>query len=280
MNPAWIAALTAVFAWWFATGAILAVVKRADAGGRRSHIWAVLLALPLLVLGAGLYVDTLVRTEVGAVYAAFFAALMIWGWIEMAFLCGVITGPNRLATPAGTPEWERFVRAWGAVAHHEMLLLLALIVMGWAALVVSAGVDGGGQDGTAEAINPFGFWTFALLFGARISAKLNLFYGVPRINTDFLPEALAHLPTHFRVRRINWVFPVSVLGLALTCLYLFEHLAAQTAPHAIAGFALLSAIAALALIEHLLMVIPLPDAKLWRWMLPEPHPPRPDPPAD
>ncbi|WP_306372378.1 DUF3623 family protein [Roseovarius gaetbuli] len=36
------------------------------------------------------------------------------------------------------------------------------------------------------------------------------------------------------------------------------------------GFALLAAISGLALLEHWLMVLPLPDAKLWRWMLPAP----------
>ena len=37
------------------------------------------------------------------------------------------------------------------------------------------------------------------------------------------------------------------------------------------GFSLLAALSALALIEHWLMVVPLPDAKLWRWMLPAPN---------
>ncbi|MEM9248632.1 MAG: putative photosynthetic complex assembly protein PuhE [Pseudomonadota bacterium] len=262
LTQIWIAALTALFAWWFATGAILAVVKRADAGGRRSHVWAVLLGLPVLVLGIGLFVDTLGRAEPGAVYAAFFSALMIWGWIEMAFLCGVITGPNRVMTPDGTPEGERFVRALGAVAHHEILLLAALGLMGWAA---------------AGAINPYGFWAFGLLFGARVSAKLNLFYGVPRINLEFLPDALSHLPSHFRVRRWNWLFPISVMGLVATVALLFGALQSAQTPTNVIGFALLTAIAALALLEHLLMVIPLPDAKLWRWMLPEPQTTRPHP---
>ena len=35
------------------------------------------------------------------------------------------------------------------------------------------------------------------------------------------------------------------------------------------GFSLLTALAVLAAIEHWLMVVPLPDAKLWRWMLPD-----------
>ncbi len=262
MSSVWIALLTALFAWWFATGAILAVVKRADAGGRRSHVWAVLLALPVLVLGVGLFLDTLGRTEPGAVYAAFFSALMIWGWIEMAFLCGVITGPNRRETPLGTPVGERFVRAFGAVAHHELLLLVALILMGWAAF---------------GAANTYGFWAFALLFGARISAKLNLFFGVPRINLEFLPDALAHLPSHFRIRRWSWIFPISVVGLGSAVALLLDALRGTTAASDTIGLALLTAIAALALLEHLLMVIPLPDAKLWRWMLPEPQPRRPHP---
>ena len=34
------------------------------------------------------------------------------------------------------------------------------------------------------------------------------------------------------------------------------------------GHALLAALTALALLEHWFMVLPLPDQKLWRWMLP------------
>jgi putative photosynthetic complex assembly protein 2 len=252
----WIAALIALFAWWFSTGAILAVVKRADGGGRKSHLWAVLLALPVLVLGAGLFVDTLHRTEPFAVFAAFLAALMIWGWIEMAFLCGIVTGPNRALTPEGVSGWERFRRAWWAVAWHELLLLAALVAMGWAA---------------QGAANPFGFVTFAVLFGARVSAKLNLFWGVPRINTEFLPEAIAYLPTHFRVGRPNAIYPLTVAALAGATALLLREIGAADAAHAALGWTLAAAIAGLALIEHLLMVVPLPDQKLWRWMLPEPR---------
>jgi putative photosynthetic complex assembly protein 2 len=35
------------------------------------------------------------------------------------------------------------------------------------------------------------------------------------------------------------------------------------------GYLLLSVLTALALIEHLFMVLPIPDQRLWRWMLPE-----------
>ena len=101
--------------------------------------------------------------------------LAIWGWIELAFLTGAITGPNVYDCPDDTPEWERFIRAWGTIAYHEMLLVGVLVLI-W--------IYGHG------AINSFGLWTFTILYIARISAKLNLFYGVPRINTEFIPDAL------------------------------------------------------------------------------------------
>ena len=57
--------------------------------------------------------------------------------------------------------------------------------------------------------------------------------------------------------------------LSITAVCFAERLiGAQTAPF-ITGFALLTALAALAALEHWLMVVPLPDAKLWRWMLPD-----------
>mgnify|MGYP006292765053 FL=1 len=265
MTATWIAVLTALFAWWFATGAILAVVKRADAGGRKSHLWAVLLALPVLVLGIGLFADTLDRTEPFAVFAAFLAALMIWGWIEMAFLCGVIAGPNRWPTPQGAGGAERFWRAWGAVAHHELLLAGTAGAMLWIAW---------------GAPNPFAALIFAVLWGARILAKLNLFLGVPRINTEFLPEALAHLPTHFRRRPMTAFLPVSILVLAAATAWFAWAAAVAPDPYLALGWTLAAAIAGLAALEHLLMVVPLPDAQLWRWLLPaadpetSPKPPR------
>ncbi len=116
-----------------------------------------------------------------------------------------------------------------------------------------------------------GTWTYLILYFARISAKLNLFLGVRHVNTEFLPRHLDHLGSHFRIARMNWLFPVSVtvLTFALAC-WLERMVAADTAAGQ-AGFALLAALTALALLEHWLMVLPLPDAKLWRWMLPAPN---------
>lgn len=256
MTSPWIAALVALFAWWFSTGVILMAVRHADRGGWRTRRICALGALPLLAAGVLGLLVTLGSTTTGAVYGAFVAALAVWGWVELAFLTGVITGPNPYECPEGLPEWERFIRAWGTIAYHEMLLTAILIAL-W--------LHGYG------AANTVGLWTFTILYFARISAKLNLFFGVPRINTEFLPRALGHLASHFRISRLNWVFPVSVTALTFAAGCWLERLVAAPTGAEAAGFALLAALTALALLEHWLMVLPLPDAKLWRWMLPAPE---------
>ncbi len=254
MASPWIAALIALFLWWFSTGAILMVVRYGERAGRRARHIVTLGALPLLAAGVWGLEATFANPGIGAAYGAFLAALAVWGWIELAFLTGVITGPNLHECPENRPEWERFIRAWGTIAYHEMLLVGVLILV-W--------MFGYGAE------NGVGLWTFTVLYLARISAKLNLFFGVPRINTEFLPEALSHLASHFRISRLNWLFPLSVTALTLVTSGWMGQLQGATGAGEIVGFALLTAITALALLEHWLMVLPLPDAKLWRWMLPE-----------
>ncbi|WP_299968815.1 putative photosynthetic complex assembly protein PuhE [uncultured Roseobacter sp.] len=251
----WIPALFALFVWWFSTGAILWVVKSADRAGMAARRRAVLWGLPVLALGFGGVWASLHDASVFGAYAGFLAALAIWGWIELAFLTGVITGPNDHALPSDVPEWERFIRAWGTLAYHEMLLVAVLIAM----FLI---------DWHLAATNSFATWTFAVLFFARLSAKLNLFFGVPKINIDFLPNALAHLPSHFRHRPLNWLFPVSITALSFAVACWLERLYAASEPGDVAGFSLLTAITALALFEHWMMVLKVPDERLWRWMIP------------
>ena len=198
--------------------------------------------------------QTLGSTHSLAVFAAFASAIVIWGWIELAFLTGVVTGPNIHQCPEHLPLWERFIRALGHdSAYNEMLLVAVLVAM----LMVGQGAE-----------NPFGVWTFAVLYAARVSAKLNLFLGVPRINVEFIPQILGHLTSHFRIARLNWFFPFSVTALTSTVVLWITWAVSADGGHAETGYALLASLTALALLEHWLMVLPLPDAKLWRWMLP------------
>ena len=249
----WIAVLTALFLWWAATGVLLWRVHSADRQGRDAHLWSVLLFLPLLLGGLGVAHGTAGDASAFGVYAAFIAALAIWGWIELAFLSGVITGPNSAPCPVGLAGSERFRRAFLTIAWHEAALVAALVFL----FFVTRGAE-----------NSFAFWTFLLLFGARISAKLNLFLGVPRINTDFLPRPLAHLSGYFRQQPVSGFFPLSVTLLALALGCLIERLWSADTQGAVIGFTLLSALCALALLEHWFMVWRVRDDRLWRWMIP------------
>ena len=251
----WMAALSALFAWWFSTGAILLIVRRADRRGGEAHLMAVLAGVPVLALGVAAVASSLATETVAGVYLGFLGALAIWGWIELAFLAGVIAGPNRETCPGGLTLTDRFLRGFQAVAHHEILLLAGLAGL----LVASSGAP-----------NRMALATYLILFVARITAKLNLFLGVPRINTEFVPDRLTHLKSHFRQAPPTLAFPVAITVLTVLLAVCAERLWFAQSEVTATGYALLSALTALALLEHWLMVVPLPDAKLWRWMLPAP----------
>ncbi len=251
-NP-WITALAALFLWWFSTGLLMWRVRVADNGGRDAHSWSVLLTLPLLAAGiVGARLTAADATPAGA-FLAFLSAMAVWGWIELAFLSGLITGPSTAPCPPGASTWARFRSGALALAWHE-----AALFAGLAAIEVSTR---GGE-------HRFAFWTYAILFGARISAKLNLFLGVPRFHAEFLPRALSHLPSHFRRAEMNALFPVSITLLSLAAYRWLDRLWNAETPGAETGFVLLLSLTLLALLEHWFMVLPLPDQKLWRWMIP------------
>lgn len=240
----------AVFLWWIGTGGILVAVGLRDRG------LAIATAASLPVLAAAVVAFDWAAAQPGltGVYAGFAAAIAIWGWHEFAFLTGAITGPRRAPCPPDAGEWERFRCAVAALAWHE--LALAGTAVGLAAL-------------TWLDVNQFGLWTFLVLFFARISAKLNVFLGVPNLTVEFIPDRLAHLKSYFRQRSMNLFFPVSITGLMLAAGCWAERArAAETTADSV-GFTLLTTLTALALIEHWLLVLPLRDAALWRWMLPE-----------
>ncbi len=245
--------VVAIFLWWFFTGMILLAVRWADRQGKPAHGMVVLAGVPVLALGVAGVITSLPGDNVAAVYAGFLGALAVWGWIELAFLAGVVTGPEMRPCPPGLMGAARFWRAWNTVSHHELLLTLGLFGL----VMMSAGAE-----------NQVALWTYLVLYIARVSAKLNLFFGVPRINLEFVPGQLSHLKGYFRQGPVTPLFPASITVLTFATGCFIERLITSTDPVSVAAFTLLTALSALALLEHWLMVVPLPDAKLWRWMLP------------
>lgn len=243
-----VAAAFATFVWWFATGAILyldGLPKRTF--GRSLGVFSVLAAAALVSLA-------LTRGEATTtnVYLAFASAIMLWGWIELSFLTGLVTGPRRSASIPGTTTAQRFRHACGTIAYHEAAILLIgvlVIALTW------------GQP------NAVGAWAFIVLWAMRTSAKLNLFLGVRNDGRELLPDRLQYLASFFANRTFNALFPVSVAVATIVAMLLVRGaLDASSGAQGI-GYALVATLLILGIIEHWLMVLPLPATALWGWGL-------------
>ena len=169
----------------------------------------------------------------------------------MGFLMGFVAGPLKTPCPPGLVGWDRFKAATNTVIHHEIAIaanLLLLVAITW------------GQPNQSAPL------TFALLFGLRLSAKFNLFFGVPNLSDEIFPAHLAYLKSYFGKRSISALYPISVIGCAATAIWAW--VSAEAAPAA-SGPAvtatLLAGLAALGLVEHIFLVLPVRDAKMWRW---------------
>jgi putative photosynthetic complex assembly protein 2 len=135
MNECALAVLLVIGVWWLSTGIVLRVVWLPTRTHRTSL--AVFTALALLGGYATLRASEL-PTTAGA-YVGFVAALALWGWHEVAFLLGAVSGPRREPCRAGLSGWARFREATATVIHHELALAATLLAM------VAGG--GGGRRG-------------------------------------------------------------------------------------------------------------------------------------
>lgn len=232
--------------WFFSTGLIVALDHRAR--GR--------LALGLggaAACAAVLVVALLAPSpDAFAAYASFTAAFVIWGWHELSFLTGAVTGPRCAPLPMSATGWTRFRMSAATVIHHETALAVTLVILA----IVSRGHA-----------NFAGFAAFALLFAMRLSTKLNIYMGVPNFNAEMLPPQLAYLKSYFRVRRFNALMPLSLLGCGTLIYWLASNALATTGEGAVI-WSLLTGLALLGLVEHLFLVLPLADNALWRWAMP------------
>ncbi len=240
-------ALAAILIWYLSTGIILVL------GGlpRPTHRWTMMGLTALLPVALyGVYISATATTATGA-YIAFAGAVFVWGWIEASFLLGYVTGPRRTPCPPGLEGWSRFLVSAQTVIHHELLIVAGGIMI--------AVVAWGGANNTAVL-------TFLILAIMRLSAKLNIFLGVPYINDELLPNHLEYLGSYFRRRPFNTLFPVSVGGGVIAAAVLVQGaISAEQRGASSVGYVLMFTMMVLAVIEHLFMVIPFRDAALWRW---------------
>jgi putative photosynthetic complex assembly protein 2 len=240
--------LAAVLLWWLGTGAVIVLDRQPrDTRGCAFFFATLLMALALVMIGQTARLDT----AFGA-YAGFAAAVVLWGWHELAFLGGWITGPRRDAVTPGARGWQRLREAVQVLLWHEIALVATLAAL-WVAVGALA--------------NPVAAWTFTLLWVMRVSAKLNLFLGVRNLALEFLPPRLAYLGTYFRQRRFNALMPVSLALGAAVVAWLLVRVAVDDGGASRVSLLLVASLLALALVEHLMMVLPLQPTALWRWAL-------------
>ena len=172
-----LAIVVALTGWWFSTGLILFLVHRnASLHGRLFVVATGIMLLVLMSVPAFAVVASPVNTVIG-----FCLALLLWGWLEMGYLMGFVTGPNRKPCPPHASLFARLRLGVGTCLWHELWLLL---------LVGSLYIL------TYEQPNQTTLWTFTALWLLRWSAKLwrPLRYGPP------LREAGSPLPFRTSLR--------------------------------------------------------------------------------
>jgi putative photosynthetic complex assembly protein 2 len=251
MSELALAVVFAIFIWWFSTGIVL-LLNRLSRG---AIVLSLLISSLLGLLALTALAHTAQQTTVAGAYCAFTSALLVWGWHELSFLTGWITGPRKTALPPGLPEGQRFVESVRAILWHE----LGIVIAGVAIIALTWGAP-----------NQVGTGTFIVLWVMRTSAKLNLFLGVRNLSEQFLPKHLAYMESFFRRRPVNLLFPVSVTGASLALAWMVVAARSPGTPEAAAvGAALVGTMLALAILEHWLLVLPLDTTALWRWALRE-----------
>lgn len=235
----------AVFVWWFGT----ALVFLLDQLPRRSFRWT--MAGATVVLAGALFgaVTLADQTTVSAAYLSFACGVLVWAWGEIGFLTGLITGPNRQPCPPGAAGLVRFTAALRTILHHE----IAILTLG---LVLAALLWG--------AANQMALHTYLVLWVMRQSAKLNIYMGARNLGESMLPPHLQHLASYFRRRSMNALFPLSVIGGSIAVVLLVQH-GLDGDAFAVTASTLLAALMALAVIEHLFLMMPLALDGLWTW---------------
>ena len=243
-----LAIAVAAVVWWSGTGLVLF----AASVGERSTGWSMATASGILPMAFCGLVFSSELDSFAAAIAAFCSAVLIWGWHELSFLLGYVTGPNKESCPDDARGFERFVLATKTILHHELAILATAI--GIAAM-------------TWGDVNQTGLLTFMVLWIMRISAKLNVFFGVPNLVDEWLPKHLEHLKSFFRKGPVGPWFPLSItLGTGIVIVLGALALHATAGSGVAFGYGLAAALAAIAVVEHWFLVLPIQDTALWRWV--------------
>jgi putative photosynthetic complex assembly protein 2 len=242
------ALVIALLGWWVSTGVIL-FLNHLPASTYR---WSKFAATKFLLLGLTTIPTFADDVSYFGVLIAFIQGLFIWGWLEMTYLMGFLTGPRKEECPTGVEGWSRFWLALKTSLYHE----LAVVFLGVLLIYL-----------TFDKPNPVAGYTYATLWGMRWSAKLNLFLGVLNYNSDWLPLGLAYIKSYVRFRRMNFLFPISVCCGAAVAVFFFSAPQSNELDAASLGFLIIGFLIIFAILEHCFLMLPVNDAALWSWAI-------------
>lgn len=220
---------------------------------RRGFIFGTLLLPPAF---AGIIL-TRASTQPIDVYLAVTCGVTVWGWQVAGYYLGFVTGPDadiaqHTAQAVGQNLWTRFIAALRFSIYHE-----ALVFVGGMVLVAL----------TWGYANQWSLWMYLALLVMHSSAKLNVFMGVRNFHIELLPPKMQYIGKLLGKQADNVLFPVSVAWSTLAVFVLFFEASLRvTDTAASAGYFLVATMIGLGLLEHWIMVLPLP-ARLWESIL-------------
>lgn len=241
------ALIFALLSWWLGTGVILWLVRCKASSFR----WSLGCATALLLVGLWGSAQSMKTSGSWSAYIAFGSVILMWSWHELAFLTGWLAGPRKQVLQPGATGVRRLVQSVQAIAYHELALLINFALL-W---ILQTGQP-----------NHVALCTFALLWCMRLSAKLNLFLGVPQTGAQYLPPHLRYLGSYFKAGPVTRFFFLTLALSALTLGWLVWEVRAG-AVAATTGWVLLATLLALAIVEHVLMAFPMSIERLWGWAM-------------
>jgi putative photosynthetic complex assembly protein 2 len=249
MSGSVLACLGAVLGWWLGTGIILWLNHLPET----TYRWSLAIASALLLLTLAALPDIARDTSGQGLALAFACALVLWAWLELSYLMGLVTGPRPEPCPPTVSTGQRFLLGIQTSLYHE-LSMLALVALCFAL--------------TSNAPNQVTAWSCVILWLLRWSAKLNLFLGVSNFNEHWLPDRLRYLGSYMRRRSMNGLFPLSLLAGSAACAALGLSAIAASPGFERESLVMLTTLLALGLLEHAFLMLPVRDSRLWQWALP------------
>jgi putative photosynthetic complex assembly protein 2 len=223
---------------WAASTALIFFL---DSLPQRTFKWSMTAATLLLALSFYGIWTWRNDTSTFAILASFTASMLVWGWMEMSLYMGYVTGPRKQHCEHGCHGAKHFGHAVSVNLWHELAIIAGAATL-WS-------LD-----------NQMALWTYVMLWLMHLSARLNVFLGVRNVSAEFVPEHMAVLRSFLRKKNMNPLFPISCVALAALTIWLAFNSGSQSLPYTIAA-----TLAVIGLLEHVLLMLPLPVEKLWHW---------------